>query len=57
MSRKKAVGILAITSVFVVIGCALVAGGSAFGWVAIAFFGLGLPLSVWQLIAPQAAEC
>jgi hypothetical protein len=37
---------------FVVIGFALVAGGNAFGWVAIGFFGLGVPLSVRQLIAP-----
>jgi hypothetical protein len=52
VSRKKAVGLLVLTSVFVVTGFALVAGGSPFGWVAIAFFGLGVPLSVWQLIAP-----
>ena len=23
-----------------------------FGWVAIVFFGLGVPLSMWQLVAP-----
>ena len=52
VSRKKAVGLLVLASVFVAIGVVMVADGIAFGWVAIAFFGLGVPLSVWQLVAP-----
>ena len=52
MSRKKAVGLLILASVFVAVGVVMVADGIAFGWVAIAFFGLGVPLSVWQLVAP-----
>ena len=52
VSRKKAVGLLVITSVFVAIGVVMVADGVVFGWVAIVFFGLGVPLSVWQLVAP-----
>ena len=52
VSRKKAVGLFVIASVFVAIGVVMVADGIVFGWVAIAFFGLGVPLSVWQLVAP-----
>ena len=52
MSRKKAVGLFVIASVFVAIGVVMVADGVVFGWVAIVFFGLGVPLSIWQLVAP-----
>ena len=52
VSRKKAVLLLVISSVFVAIGVVMVADGVLFGWLVIAFFGLGVPLSVWQLVAP-----
>ncbi len=52
VSRKKAVGLLVLASVFVAISVVMIADGIAFGWLAIAFFGLGVPLSIWQLVAP-----
>ena len=35
---------------FVAAGIAMVAQGKAFGWVAILFFGCGVPIYIWQIV-------
>lgn len=48
-SRWKYFLLLFASLGFVVAGAAMVISGEWFGWVAIAFFGAGVPLFVWQI--------
>lgn len=48
-SRWKHVLLLVGCIGFVATGIFIVAKGDAFGWVAILFFGSGIPIAVWQI--------
>lgn len=49
-SRWKHVLLLIASVGFVVAGVAMLVKGNWFGWVAIIFFGSGIPLFVWQIM-------
>ena len=53
-SRRKWFGMLAVFAVFVAAGLYLALGGDSvvIGWILVVFFGTGLLLSIWQVIAP-----
>ena len=54
VSRRKAAQVTAVSAIAVFLGVRIVRTGSAFAWLAVAFFGLGLIIGLWQLIAPNA---
>ncbi|HWS55447.1 MAG TPA: STM3941 family protein [Pyrinomonadaceae bacterium] len=49
-SRWKHVLLLIASVGFVVAGVAMLAKGNWFGWVAIIFFGSGIPIFIWQIM-------
>ena len=48
-SKKKAALLLLISTIFVLIGLLMISEGKWFGWVAVGFFGLGIPVSLFML--------
>ena len=52
-SRRKWLLMFALAALFVVLGFVIaIVQHNAFGWVAVFFFGLGLVVAGWQLVAP-----
>ncbi len=52
-SRPRYVLLLLACIGFVAAGSWMVMAGEGFGWVAIVFFGAGIPVFIWQLVDPR----
>lgn len=49
-SRWKHILLLIASIAFVVTGIVMIVRGKSFGWVAVLFFGSGIPIFIWQII-------